>query len=81
MAHTLKGLAATFGLVELQRQASDIEQALKHEMTEAAIQPLLDPLAAQLNIVCTAINSLPPVQLSWLLAPIAACLTPVPCPA
>ncbi len=62
MAHTLKGLAATFGLVELQRQASDIEQALKHEMTEAAIQPLLDPLAAQLNIVCTAINSLPPVS-------------------
>ena len=59
MAHTLKGLAGTFGLVELQRHAGDVEQAIKHELTEAAIAPLLDALAEQLTIVCTAIDRLP----------------------
>ena len=59
MAHTLKGLAGTFGLVELQRHASDVEQAFKHGLSAEVIGPLLDVLDEQLTIACGAIDCLP----------------------
>ncbi len=58
MAHTLKGLAGTFGLVELQRHASDIEQAFRHGLSVEAIGPLLEVLGEQLSIACSAIDRL-----------------------
>ncbi len=42
MAHTLKGVAATLGLVDVQRQATALEQALK-PLRDGAVPPPLTP--------------------------------------
>ena len=59
LAHTLKGLSATFGLPALQQQASDIEQACKHGLPAASIQRLVDQLAVDLQATCQMLLDLP----------------------
>ena len=42
LAHTLKGLGATFAAEELKRTASSIEEALRHEVPERLDEQLVD---------------------------------------
>jgi signal transduction histidine kinase/HPt (histidine-containing phosphotransfer) domain-containing protein len=53
-AHTLKGVAGTFALNELQQQASHVEQLIKSGGDPAAIVALVGPLESELNRVCMA---------------------------
>ena len=46
LAHTLKGLGATFAAEELKRTATSMEQVLQHEAPDQLDEPLTDIKAA-----------------------------------
>jgi two-component system sensor histidine kinase/response regulator len=59
-AHTLKGAAGTIGARELQRQAGEIEAALRQGATPKDVEPLLDTAGAILDdLVSALLRTLP----------------------
>ena len=60
-AHTLKGVAGSIGARELQREAGELEAALRRGDPRALVAPLLDGTANQLDRLVAAIAvALPP---------------------
>ena len=57
LAHTLKGVAGTLGLMRIQRQVAGVEQALREERTPQA-QALAAALAPELAATCDALLAL-----------------------
>ena len=53
-AHTLKGVAGTFALNDLQRQASHIEQLIKSRHDPEAVIALIEHLESELDRLCLA---------------------------
>lgn len=53
-AHTLKGVAGTCGLPDLQKMAAEIESGLKAGMAEAALEPAISALDSALSTQCAA---------------------------
>jgi two-component system sensor histidine kinase/response regulator len=69
VAHTLKGVAGTIGARQLQREAGEVEAALRRSAPAADVGPLLDPAERTLDDLITALQgALPP----------EAAATPVP---
>jgi HPt (histidine-containing phosphotransfer) domain-containing protein len=54
-AHTLKGVAGTIGAGQLQREAGDVEAALRHGAMPQAVAPLLDRAERSLDDLITAL--------------------------
>ncbi len=54
-AHTLKGVAGTIGARQLQREAGEVEAALRRGATPAEVAPLLDPAERTLDHLITAL--------------------------
>jgi len=54
-AHTLKGVAGTIGAGQLQREAGEVEAALRHGATAEEVVPLLDPAERTLDHLTTAL--------------------------
>jgi two-component system sensor histidine kinase/response regulator len=59
-AHTLKGVAGSIGARQLQREAADIETALRQGTTVADVEPLLGPAERTLDgLVAALVSALP----------------------
>ncbi len=56
LAHTLKGLAGSIGAVELQRQAEELERALRGEMRDCDMQQVLERTEQSLLRVVDALR-------------------------
>jgi two-component system, sensor histidine kinase and response regulator len=54
-AHTLKGVAGSIGAGQLQREAGDVEAALRRGATPEEVAPLLDPVERTLGDLITAL--------------------------
>ena len=54
-AHTLKGIAGSIGARQLQREAGDVEAALRRGGTPEEVAPLLDPAERTLGELITAL--------------------------
>jgi two-component system, sensor histidine kinase and response regulator len=54
-AHTLKGVAGTIGAGQLQREAAEVEAALRRGATPTEVAPLLDPAERTLEHLVTAL--------------------------
>ena len=59
VAHTLKGVSAMLGVVEVQAHATAIELACREERPTAEIAPMTDALEATLGATCAAVDALP----------------------
>lgn len=57
-AHTLKGVAGTFGMQHLQALAAGVEEALKKGEDIKRVSALLDVLAEGMNALCSALDDL-----------------------
>lgn len=60
LVHTLKGVAGTFGLLEIQANAVSIEAALKSSESHQVIQPAIDRLKQLLEDASQVLRSLEP---------------------
>jgi two-component system, sensor histidine kinase and response regulator len=54
-AHTLKGVAGTIGARELQRQAAELEAALRQSATPEDVEPLLETAGGMLDDLISAL--------------------------
>ena len=61
-AHTLKGVAGTLGAHQLQREAGDVEAALRRGATPGEVAPLLDPAERTLDQLVTALRGALPAE-------------------
>ena len=60
-AHTLKGVAGSIGARQLQREAGEVEAALRRGATPAEVGPLLDPAERTLaDLIAALLRTLPP---------------------
>lgn len=59
MAHTLKGLAGTLGLVDVQTTAASLESHMRAPTPEGDMGPLVQALQHSLDQVCPALAQLP----------------------
>ena len=59
LAHTLKGVSAMLGVVEVQAYATAIETACREERPAEEIAPMADALEATLGATCSALDALP----------------------
>jgi len=73
-AHTLKGVAGTIGARQLQREAGDVEVALRHGAPPENVAPLLDPAGRTLDHLITALLGALPAESQ--VAPAAATVEP-----
>ena len=71
-AHTLKGVAGTIGAGQLQREAADVEAALRHGAMPQAVAPLLDRAERSLDDLITALLHALPAE-----SPVAPAVTSV----
>ena len=61
VAHTLKGVAGTIGARQLQREAGEVEAALRRRAAAADVEPLMDPAARTLDdLIAALLGVLPP---------------------
>jgi HPt (histidine-containing phosphotransfer) domain-containing protein len=59
-AHTLKGVAGTIGARQLQREAGEVEAALRRGATPEEVAPLLDPAERTLeHLIIALVRALP----------------------
>ncbi len=73
-AHTLKGVAGTIGARQLQREAGEVEAALRRGATPEEVAPLLDPAERTLEHLITAlVHALPGEAV---VAPVTASVDP-----
>jgi HPt (histidine-containing phosphotransfer) domain-containing protein len=61
-AHTLKGVAATIGAVELEEKARNLESAIKDRSSLEQIDLLLKPTAKELAIICETLDKILPKE-------------------
>jgi two-component system, sensor histidine kinase and response regulator len=61
-AHTLKGVAGTVGAGQLQREAGEVEAALRRGATAEEVVPLLDPAERTLDHLTTALLGALPAE-------------------
>jgi two-component system sensor histidine kinase/response regulator len=61
-AHTLKGVAGTIGAGQLQREAGEVEAALRRGATAEEVVPLLDPAERTLDHLTTALLGVLPAE-------------------
>jgi two-component system sensor histidine kinase/response regulator len=61
-AHTLKGVAGTIGAGQLQREAGEVEAALRHGATAEEVGPLLDRAERTLGHLTTALLGALPAE-------------------
>ena len=73
-AHTLKGIAGSIGARQLQREAGDVEAALRRGATPEEVAPLLDPAERTLGELITALLRTLPAESEP--TPVAATVEP-----
>jgi len=73
-AHTLKGVAGTIGARQLQREAGEVEVALRRGAPPEDVAPLLDPAGRTLDHLITALLGALPAESQ--VAPAAATVEP-----
>jgi two-component system sensor histidine kinase/response regulator len=73
-AHTLKGVAGSIGARQLQREAGDVEAALRRGATPEDVAPLLDPAERTLGDLITALLRTLPAESE--LTPVATSVEP-----
>ncbi|MDO9227176.1 MAG: PAS domain S-box protein [Pseudomonadota bacterium] len=77
LAHTLKGVAATLGLIDVQQQATALEQLLKPAAEDAApTPPCTDPLDELARALAEAVAHIASLTLTAEVEPEAAATTP-----
>jgi two-component system sensor histidine kinase/response regulator len=73
-AHTLKGVAGSIGARQLQREAGEVEAALRRGASAVDVDPLIDPVERSLDDLTTALlRNLPPESE---VTPVAASVEP-----
>jgi two-component system, sensor histidine kinase and response regulator len=73
-AHTLKGVAGSIGARQLQREAGEVEAALRRGANPVDVEQLIDPVEQTLDdLVTTLLRTLPPESQ---IAPVAASVEP-----
>jgi two-component system sensor histidine kinase/response regulator len=73
-AHTLKSVAGSIGARQLQREAGEVEAALRRGATAVDVEPLIDPLERTLNDLITALVCTLPSERQ--ITPVAASVKP-----